>query len=522
MTRASLSEKRPPTWLLAVFTLLPLAVLLVLRDHLSPHSSDDVAVQVVVNSWLRGLHHRTYLPSDNYLFKLPVYVIAELLPFSPHIRLLLQVLVLNLASFAAFLLALRWLVTPPRATHWDRTAVFVPTLWLTLIGGAFGLDMMVANYRNLELGLIFLVIAYLHRYVTGEGKPRWSWLATGTLILSFFWFSDPYFLLLVGLPLIGFMWIWYGFRERSSRLLLSSLLLAGSALISYVWKPLAAWFGIEIGGGASLSPADILHNLALLWPSLCSLLNLHLGSPVRILISALTLAVAIAGLAASITNAWSGWRDRRFVLFFAGTQWLVIIGGFAVSSYVFDIGAGRYLVLIPFYIALNLSLALSRLPRRTIHTVVVALLLVASCASVISDLHELTNPRLYPGTTAQNHTLAMLRSSGLTKGYAQYWSANINTYLDNGRPTVVPIDCVAGQIKPLYWFMDDAAFRRPARASFYLYEDNVPQAVACPLAALEQDFGQPVRIITVNAHDSLLIYNYDIARRFVETASPRY
>jgi hypothetical protein len=487
---------------------------LVFRHLASPHSSDDVAVQVAVDSWLRGLHHITYLPSDNYLFKLPVYLAAEILPVSAHLRLLLTVLVLNLGSFALFAVALKWFTS--KAGRWDAAAVFLPTLWLSLIGGPFGVNMLVANYRNIELGTAFFILALVNGYASGALHWRRWQLTTAGIGLSFFWFNDPYFLLLMCAPLIVMMWAWCLLRQRDPRLLRASVWLGATALLSFIWKPIVGWLGIHVSGSASVTLHRLGARLALLKPSLATLLAVHFQtSPARVLLSLITLAVLVLGLFASCYLVWLGWRHRRFFDCFIGTQWLVVAAGFMLSSYIYDVGAGRYLVLIPFYFALAIALMLARMPPSGRRTAVIALLAVAAVANLLGDIRELTTGRLYPGTATQNQLLNDLSATGPAKGYAQYWSANINTYLTKGHPDVVPIDCTAGRIMPLLWFTDDANLRQSAARSFYLYEDNVPQAAACPPSALDQEFGTPVRIVRAGAHARLYLYNYDIRSRFV-------
>ena len=522
--RANAGMERRGHGRLAGGTLLGVLVgMLMLRHGRLVVDSDSVAQQSVVQTWLHAGHDETYLPPNTWLLKLPVYFLIESLPVSPSTRLLLESLSLAAAGYLLMAWACRWLAMEAGATRRWTDAV-LPLAWLATLGGGLGQYLSVMpNSRNIELGLSFLLLMVAGRYVAGEvpaGSSGSAWRQLGryasrgpvpVLLVAVLWVDDPYFAFLVGLPLLLACPVWYFARSRDRRLLALAMAVAVSLLAIPVLRGLLAAGGVHVvpdATGPTFSPVDVTGHVPLLWPSLKAQLGLSEYGAGAAVAHALTVAVLFASVLASGHLACRGWRARNLVLTFVAVNWLVVVGGVLVNRTVYDFHAGRYLVLALFDLAVCLGVAMaglrSRHPRWA--SGIGALLLAAVLANGTAAV--LGRPEEPLEAARQASILSMLRAAGLNKGYAQFWAANLYTYLSDGEVIVSDVSCrPGGRLRLRHWLTDTARLTVPAKRTFLLWD---PIFRNCPPTRLEAQLGRPQAQLPGPAGTVILVYGHDL------------
>jgi hypothetical protein len=100
----------------------------------------------------------------------------------------------------------------------------------------------------------------------------------------------------------------------------------------------------------------------------------------------------------------------------------------------------------------------------------------------------------------------IVKQQGLTKGYAPYWSAQINTYLSPNHAQFLPVTCLGHTLYKLDWVINEPDFNIKAQRSFFLYSNVVAW---CNVSILQL---HPVKVIPINNTYTLYIFNSDIGK----------
>jgi hypothetical protein len=514
-------------------------VLLALKHPRVIYTSDSAAQQSIVRTWLDVGHGTTFVPRDTWALKVPLYLLLENLPLQPLDRMLIAVLVLNAVTFAL----LGWAIWKLAATgvakvRWYHVAV--PLAWLAALGGGIGSNRMLANYRNIELGLCFVMLAVTAGYLVGPARPladrRALVLGAGSaLLLGVLWFDDPYVQLLVAAPLAVAALGWFLIRDRDRRLLIVAAVMLASFLITSLLRVLAGWFGVEFadaGHTLDISPAALAQHLSLLPPSTDLLLGIDRwdGGPANLIAQVLVVAVFTALLVASAALIRHGWREGRFVLAFLGAHWPLVVGGFLVSWHTKDVGAGRYLILAVCDVAVAAAVLLPDLqahrPRPA--TALIWLIAVGTAFSFGTGAAAAIDAAGRPsaGLPHQREVVRAVERAvadhGAVKGYAPFWSANITTYLVGKETTAVEVVCDNGRLGTRQWLSDTARLTRPAQTVFLIWDPQAPSLAGCPAAVRDAQLGPPLAIYPVTPAaaptpgggvNSVLVYTPDIEAR---------
>ena len=541
-------------WLLP--SVLPAALLmplLALRHLRVIYTSDSAAQQSIVRTWLDVGHGITSVPPDTWALKVPLYLVLEKLPLSPMDRMLAAVEVLGGVTFLLLGWAC-WKLAGGAGTPVRWYEVAVPLAWLATLGGGIGSNRMLPNYRNIELGLCFALLAGVAGYLRAHRTPgpalrsrtlpalasrAWAGrrtLALGTgaaLLLALLWFDDPYFELLVGAPLAVAAPAWFLFRERDRRLLHLTVILATSAVITDLLRAIAERAGIQFaatGQTLALSPATISRSLGLLIPGLSIQLGLNHrpGDGAAVLLEHILLGAGfLMMLLTTLLLARHGWRQRQFVLTFLAAHWPLVVGGYLVSGLTRDSSASRYLILAvcDVVVATAVMLPELRIRRRPAAGLLLALFtfgtLVNCGTSAASAINAATRPS--PGLPHQRAVVRAVQRAvaehGAVKGYAPYWDANIISYLAGERTTAAEIICQNGRLRTRQWLSDTARLTRPAGAVFVIWDPQQPSLAGCPASARDAQLGPPLAVypltptaVTVpgGGVDSVLVYPADI------------
>jgi hypothetical protein len=517
---------------------LPLAALtwaLAWRAGRQYVSSDSVAQQSILQTWWLTGHGTTYLPPDTWLLKLPAYLLVEPLPLGPDLRLLLESLLLGGAGLALTALAARRLgaAAGPARRWWDAA---LPVAWLGLLGGGLGQYLAIMpNSRNVELGLVFVVLVVAARYLQDAhrepeaqtGVRRWQRIGLGVLAAVGFavlWVDDPYVSYLFGGALAAACTVWFVLRRRDPRLLVIAAVTAGSLALAPALRALLVRAGIVAVGdttGVTASPSMLVRHLGVLGPALATQVGLQDRGPTAWPAHVLTVLVLVAGVAMSGYLLVAGWRTRALALTFLGGHWVVVAFGVLANSGVYDFHAGRYLVLAVYDVAvvLGVGTALLRRHRPRLAAALTGLLVVAVAANVVSVAVDRAVPNAR--VAKENAILRTVQEHGLTKGYAEFWIADLFQYRSRGEVTVPEVICSDGQLWFRYWLTDTSRWRVHADRTFVLWDPVEVGLQGCTQAGIEAQLGVPAQRIPAAGGATVLVYDRDVGEKIRQSSAPR-
>ncbi|GLY27060.1 hypothetical protein Kisp02_04250 [Kineosporia sp. NBRC 101731] len=500
-----------------VLPALVAGLLAALRHPRVVYTSDSTAQQSIVRTWLDVGHGVTHLPADTWLFKFPLYLVIEQLALDPTTKLLIAVLVLTAATFA--LLGAGAMLLAPRARWYELAG---PLLFLAAMNGGIGSNRNLSNYRNIELGLCFLLLALAARYLDGRGSLRKQcrWAGPVTLGLTLFWFDDPYFQVLMAAPLMVLALAWFLLRTRNPRL----LALAGCLLVSFLLLPLLQWgvgvFGLEIDHTQQLSPtlASVSSGLRQFAYDTATQAGVERwrGAPALLIaadvLTVLVLALLVAG---SVIGAVWFWRSRELVPFAVAVNWpLAFLGTLVQEGH-----PSRYLILAPYGLVVTAVILLPRLRERaparvglprSLVVVLSATALVTTAWGAASALE--VNRRPSNALIAQSQLMDEVATTGVLKGFAPYWYGNVTSYLTGGGRTVYELKCTHGEMKTRSWVSDTARLTRPAQRSFLIWVPDYYEPHGCTEAAWNAVLGEPAQVSTLDDGVQVRVYDYDIGQ----------
>jgi hypothetical protein len=480
------------------------------------YDSDYVAGIVTLQNWRLAGGHTAWLPADTFVLKVPFYLLVQsLLPNSP-LALLAIALLINAAAFALFFLAHRILVG--RRPH---LAAYTPLLLLGGLGPTFYLTLREPNCRNIEIGVAFVCLALIVRYLAGQltipsGARGLAMLAGAGAALGLFIYDDPLIVFVLVAPLAIVLIARYlvlGGRQTAGVVVFLGAACAAAPLWSGVFRLLHVsaasqrmyFVGLDqLGGHVYLAFAGLLR-----------MQNADFfGQPVMD-VHTFPALINFGLLALTFAAPVIFWLLRRPL---AWWQWLVVlqphffVATFIVSAQVYDLGAARYLVFEPFFAVIILWLLIEAVAIVRLRYVLQGLI-VASCLLNLG----LTAPTLLAGYQNPNaHDQAVVRvvrQYGLTKGYADYWSANIHTYLSGNAIQFIAARCGPHGMYPYLFNMDDRALQAPAARTFYLVDRTTQGSEACTLDEVRRQLGASAQTVAIDSQSELLIYNGDITAR---------
>lgn len=493
-----------------------ISALLLFANLLAAHftrryNSDDVALQTVLAQWGRGYHHVATVGADNFILRAPLYLLLGQLTHNGRAVLFLTVLILNAVGFWLFVVSLRYFAVRLGGT---KELLVLPLIWLASLGAFFSNILMNPNLRNVEIGMTFALLMLVAKYADGELPVRPARLVLYLVALGLFIYNDPFFLYMVVVPLLlllGTLLLRDGSTPRVARLV--AFLVAGVVAFKVI-DLVARVFGFEAAGGdvAFISLTQVWPHLELLIQGTLTIFRADFFSKRLIGFASVHALLGLAVVLAVVAFPFLTWRGKEH-----GVPWRWFFGlipAFTAAVFVFsnqtvDLGSSRFLVLVPFLAVLLVALILQGANPR-VRRLGGAILLLAAVTNLSSSARSFSRPPAGPNS-ANYVTIDAARMSGLSKGYAEYWSSNINTYLSGDRIDFIQVECAAPpRLSPFAWLTDDAILRKPASRSFYLY-DAANFGGACNRDDVIRQFGLPAEVRPINATRELLVYDYDLA-----------
>jgi hypothetical protein len=515
----------------------PVCAGIVLRRDAWVLTSDSVAQQSIVRTWMAVGHDSTYVPPDTWLLKLPVYVVAEALPLAPAARVLVESAVLAavtavLAGWAVWMLAAQAGLAASRR----RRDVVLPFGWVLTLGGGIGSYLVaLPNSRNIELGLGLVVVAWAGRCLEGA-RPSWRpprrAVARGVgvavllaVLLAVLWVDDPYVAGLIGWPLALAALAWFGRGAdrggRDPRLLGVAAVLLGSLALVPLLRGLLSRVGIVVVPDATaptLDPEQLLAHLRLLRLATVTELGLLEPGAAAALGHVLAVLLVVLGVVAAAAVAVRGWRRGSFGVAFLGVDAAVVVAGVLANRTVYDAHAARYLVLAAVDVAACLALGLAMVRERRPSwarpaTAAVAAALAVNLVSAAVD-HPMRPALVQAQTRDQQEVLTSLRlaaEGAPMEVYGPFWTADLQTHLSDGQFQVVEVVCDGGRLRRRLWLTDTARERVRADRAAVIVPAAAPELAGCTPGAIASRLGGEVSSRVTSGGTTVLVFDQDLA-----------
>ncbi|HSX04852.1 MAG TPA: hypothetical protein VLF69_00040 [Candidatus Saccharimonadales bacterium] len=499
------------------------------------YNSDDVSWQVVLFHWRPFSGQTVSLgSSDNFVDKIPFFFLLEHV-FSPGRKLLLlESSILAVGGFTGFYISALYFLR--KAGVKLQYVTLLPFVWIASFGFAFAQLYLCPIWRGFETGLSFVTIMLTAMVYYREVQLR-SWLSRTvfvviTAITGLLIYSDPYYLYFT-IGFIGLFWAALRLLRKVSNRQLA--IVYGGIVLALLFSKLTAWLSMQAGIRiVAVYPAQFVdfetlgHNIIIaLHGLLISFGADFFGKPFSPHLGVIVGILNFSLLATLLCTMYRALRGGQLKLSTSATNlWMAFFSGLAVFvftvytvSTLTDISTYRYFFLLVFSGMIVLALLLGKLGPGPVRLFLSALLILATLGNVAASLHGSTG-YIEPGDLGGNvrnqqnyQFISALKSRGLKKGYANYWQADINTYLSNDAISFLPSLCSPeGKVTTFHWLIDNARFSQPTSRSFFLYDPDIPNPATCTISQVKDQFGKPAQVLSI-ADKTVLIYNYDIASK---------
>lgn len=497
--------------ILQLYTLIP-------RWRLHPTNSDDVYISVILRTWSPFGGDPARIRDDTYLLHWPFYLLGDSV-LGQH-RSTLFVISMTMNVIAVVLVVRFFFFVADRLLsdrRWVLVIVGAVTLWYASLGSTAADLMLRTSFRNLELGLICLLIQLS---ITTAEQPHLSRvrIAAVSVLGGLLMVDDPLsmYVVLGAAVFLGARSLPWRLGTESRRWLVS-VLLASGAIVAIVVRWVLSLAGLDIVP----VPATFI-SLNDLWASISNTLHwlldvLHADVFGRDLHSRDTLLIA-GRLTVLVVAGWLIWRHRQRLR--GGPVVEVVFLVFAVTLLASllstnGLGAGnaRYLVICVPLAAIGLIVASAHIERtgRWVLLIAISVVGISNCALTMRDVvaSHAAAPDADPIAV-----VAALRAANLTHGYGGYWESYTYNYLSGGDVEVLEVGCLDGVTVINYG--DLGRYRAAVDTSFFLF-DTRPGVATCSLTELDAQFGPPLRTVPLGGTRSALVYSYDIGERITAT-----
>lgn len=529
-----LKKLNHPTWVMLLIGSCVLLLGIIFTHQTRPYNSDDVSWQNILTTWTPLNDHQVSLgSSNNFVSKIPYFALLESLLPNSRSLLLLESSLLALAGYALFFYSAVYFIKKSGAkpSYYN----LLPLVWIGSLGYSFSQLFMDPIWRGFETGASFALFVLLAKLFYGElSWKRWSFKIGApflSLVLGVMIYSDPYFLYFTVGPAVLLSLVLYGVRKISlGKLALMAGVTAGSFIATKITSLVTHSVGIQMSTSYPVEFIDFdklfgniaqgLHGLLVIFGAnffghkavgaiaIAALFNFCILLLVLYRIYTLKNTTRFEWQNYSLHNWWI----RFFIVLAAGNFIL-----YCISTVSVDLNTYRYLFMLVYALVLLASLLVIDIKK---YQFLVAGFFIAGTLSGLYLSARGVSGYLQPGAAGNERNqvnfqiLAELEKRHLTKGYANFWQAGINTYLSDNRVIVLPATCPAGQVQPFKWLLDTENYDLPAKKSFFIIDPAIEDQYACTETALSTQLGKPAEQVSV-ANRHILIYNYDVVSKMV-------
>jgi len=506
-------------WAVSIFTVSLGFILAIVAASLRlPFTSDDVAIQNIMQSAVEVGELDAVVGIDSFAVKVPLYALVALVLPNGTTAILVTVILCDAILLAGMFFATRELLA--RVAPHDRLVLLATLslfLWFFAAQLTQNQSLMIPNGRNAEIGLVLAAFGigfrYLDRARTGPTRTAPAWAAV--IVITLVYYSDPFFLIVTApavVIVVAFLWMSGALSGRRSLAALG--VLGASAVAAVTGLAVAAGFGLTYEGNFSTvftTPAALADNVGRAFGALAVDFNadvwggsLGLGTlPGIVQLGLFVTAVVLLPFAARVASGHRLWFGH-FVMAAIGVNLAV----FVLTENAATESNSRYLLFAALAMLLIAPLglvALSRsLTRRRVLAFVSAVAVLGGIVGMGANALTLTrfaSGELPDPQAGTREIVEIAEEAGAVKGYGGYWSANVTTYLSGRATVVLPIDCSDG-ISRYEWFINRPDFERPARSVFFIASPTG----ACTAETIIGRFGSPDRTVTLLESDATLLF----------------
>jgi hypothetical protein len=509
---------------------------LVSTYYMRPFTSDDVFWQVILRTWHPFNGSTVTLGNSSiYIDKIPLFDFFIHF-FKPSRRVLFDESAIGLGlGFTSYYAAAIYFLKKSGAKLSYIT--LAPFVWLSSFGYEFILLYLNPNWRGFQIGISFGVFALAASMIFGDLKIK-SVLAKILLVLGAAFaglqtYSDPYFLYFTIAPIILLLII-LAFAKKIPRARFKPVII--SILLALIFAKLIGAVSTAAGVRTALDyPAQFvsfdslpgnftgaINSILVIFGAdffgqkvsrphtILALLNFLL------LVFASYIACSLL-LKARHVKLRSLPFDKLWQTFFAFVGLMVFVT-YIISTLTEGTATYRYFLMLVLLFVMILAIELSLLTKPIHQYIFVAILLIASFMNLAytqySYHYNVPEAALVNKANYQNYLfIQAVSGKGYTKGYANYWQGNINSYLSGGNVSFLPSICYGGtETKKFHWLINDAAFYKPASKSFYLEDPDIAAPSTCDVKYLLKQFGTPISTQQIG-DKTILYYNYDITSK---------
>lgn len=526
---------KQPWFIIFCLSILILSFNILFIAKYRPFNSDDVYWQLAVKHWVPFSGDTFFFGvEDVFVILSPFFAFMEYL-FAPGRKLLaLESLLLVLGSFSLFYFSALYFLKKLKLTLSYTT--LLPFVWLASFGYPIVSWYLNSNWRSFEIGFSFATFALIAAICNKDinlGLVRYKALGILSIILTgLLSYSDPYYtyFTIVPLFLLVIIFHWLGKIKKATAIVLYSsvgLSIILSKIIGMVFTAAGAHisssapatfvaFGsildnIEgsLHGLFHIFGADFLGNKIVSKDTLFAVVNAALLSFIIVKIISYRKYLNIQ----KIKRAGS---DSLWPLFF------VMVVGMIFAVNTFSTLAGvvnyRFYMMLVYVAIVIFSITIGRLENKKLSLGLAVLLIIATLLNITQTIRKEwvepgSNMSFNLGNSLNHETVSTVRAQGITKGYANFWEANINTYLADDQITFLPSICNNnGKTVRFTWLTTSSQFNKPASSSFYFIGTHNSDPKICSLESIIGQFGKPKQTLSITS-GTLLIYDYDISSK---------
>lgn len=503
---------------------------LAVTHRIRPYNSDDVSWQTTLLHWRPFEGSTVYFGSDPFILKVPIYLLLSMV-FSPGRQLLfLTSALFAVINFTLFYFSALYLLRKFRVRI--NYLTLMPFVWLASLGYYFAQLFLNPNVRNAELGVMFAFYALVLKVYLKEwdltGTP-WR-RAAGILIavaVGLFIYNDLYFLYFGVAPMVLFLaYLWLRRPEARRQTVVIGLGLVISFLGAKAASMLTDAAGIHTIVSADTAFIGFEKLLPNMFDTLRSLQIVFQAdfwgravlklTTFSLLCNAAILGSTIYIFHSSLRRKLAGNRNilsGHLLVNYLGLLFFAALAIYLFSTVSVNTETYRYLVILPMIAAIGLAYTISALPQSQA-AVLTLLLFTASMLNLVFFALErkALSARVAPNRANSENFLVIneIKKRGLTKGYAEFWDANINTYLSKGEITFLPTVCAGIEPVNFRWLVAEKEIVKPAERTFYLADPQYYDVQgSCKPDNVAARFGEPAERFKVN-NKLVYVYNRDI------------
>ncbi len=527
---------KSPQFIIFCISIVVLTFNIVFIGKFRPFNSDDVYWQLAVKDWKPFSGETFYFGAKDIFVVLgPFFLVLESIFNTSRKLLVLESLLLVLGSFTLFYFSSLYFLKKLKIKI--SYTVLLPFVWLASFGYPIVSWYLNPNWRSFEMGFSFalfaLAAAICNKDLVIKSTRSRIGLSIIILLTGIMMYSDPYITFFTIAPILMVLISLHYFKkiDKNTAMLLY-LAIGFSYLISKLLYILGTSAGIFINTNAPsvfVTFESVVSNILTSFHEVFYIFGADfLGKPVDT--STLIPLVNAALLVFIFISVFSYKRYLRLtevkqtsieklwpVLF------ILVLGSIFLvntSSTLADFNNYRFYMLFVYAAVVLFAISIGLNRNSFISRTLTILLIVATIANVLQTTHSMT-VQIDPSITANRSNLQNFsiveatRAHGLKKGYANFWQANINTYLSGGQTTFLPVVCTeSGQTMQFKWLTTSSRFEKQAISSFYLIDPSITDPKTCSQEEIIKQFGEPKNVVNVNGK-TLMIFDYDISSKFL-------